>query len=58
MKGIQIDRLSVAEENGLFWAVDWVGEGNFTVDRYLLSFKNRRDAESFVRAAKRAVNPT
>jgi uncharacterized membrane protein len=55
--GIQIERLQVAEEDGLFWAMDWISTlgGHATLNRYHLSFKNKRDAESFVKAAKRAV---
>jgi hypothetical protein len=56
MRIIRPDRLSVVEEDGLFWAMDWV-EGTFghsTINRYHLAFKNKRDAESFVKAAKRA----
>lgn len=57
MKGIQIERLSVVEEDGLFWAMDWVSGygGNATTNRYHLSFRTRRDAEAFVKAAKRAI---
>lgn len=55
-KGIQIERLSVEEEDGLFWAMDWVpGHFGATINRYHLSFRTRRDAEAFVKAAKRAV---
>lgn len=58
-KGIQIERLSVVEKDGLFWAMDWIASpyGVTTSNRYHLSFKNRRDADSFVKAAKRAVQP-
>lgn len=56
---MQLDRLSVVEEDGLFWAIDWVPSmgGHATTNRYHLSFKKRRDAEAFVKAAKRAVRP-
>ncbi len=58
-KGIQLNRLSVVEEDGLFWAMDWVSGafGHTTINRYHLSFKNRRDADNFVRAAKKAIKP-
>lgn len=57
IRGIQVERLSVEEEDGLFWAMDWVPGlyGNTTINRYHLRFKNRRDADAFVKAAKRAV---
>lgn len=57
-KGLHVERLSVEELNGLFWAMDWVPDtyGNSTINRYHLPFRNRRDAESFVRAAKRALS--
>jgi hypothetical protein len=54
MRGIRVDRLSVEQKDGAFWAVDWVPDGPCTVTRYHLRFKNKRDAEAFVKAAKRA----
>lgn len=57
MTELQLDRLSIVEMDGLFWAADWVSGpfGNTTIDRFHLSFRSRRDADSFVRAAKRAL---
>jgi hypothetical protein len=54
---LQVKQLFVKERDGLFWAVDWVAGpyGSSTVDRYQLPFRTKRDAESFVKAAKRAV---
>lgn len=54
MRGIRTDRLSVEEKDGVFWAMDWVPDGPCTVNRYHLKFKSKRDAEAFVKAAKRA----
>lgn len=57
MSEIRTDRLRVVEDDGKFWAMDWVPGpfGNTTIDRYHLAFAKRRDAEAFVRAAKRAL---
>lgn len=57
MMSIQTDRLFVEEKEGLFWAMDWTSGayGNSTTNRRHLAFKTRRDAEAFVRAAKRAA---
>lgn len=56
MNGIQVERLRVVEEDGLFWAVDWVPDtyGNSVLERYHFSFRKRGDADAFVKAAKRA----
>lgn len=58
MSDIQVERLAViVGEDALFWAMDWVSGpyGNSVIERRHLSFKSRRDAEAFVKAAKRAV---
>lgn len=57
MLALQVNRLSVVEKDGLFWVCDWVPEtfGHSTINRFHFSFRNRRDADSFVKAAKRSI---
>lgn len=56
-KTIQPETLRAVEQDGQWWARDWVSGpyGNTVTERYWLAFKSYRDAERFVAAAKRAV---
>lgn len=57
---IELDRLSIEAEAGVYWVMDWVSGpyGNTTILRYHFSFKTKPHAEAFVKAIKRAIRKT